>query len=161
MANEVTLDDRVFQELRRKLGKLAETSHVRVGVLSADTHGDDGVGMAELAAIHEFGSPAAGIPERSFIRAALQSRRDDLIKLLTRLARAILADQMEPAEALEILGLWAATAVKMYITSRHVRPQLSESEAGQRTIARKGSDLTLVDDALLLNAITWQAGGGE
>lgn len=160
-ASKTHFDDHVFQELRRKIGKLAHESYVRVGVLTSDRHGDEGVAMAELAAIHEFGSPARNIPERSFIRSTFKSRREDLQRLLVRLARAIVAERMEPREALEILGLWGATAVKRQITGRLVVPRLDESEAGQRTIRRKGSDVTLVDTALMVNAITWQTGGAE
>lgn len=155
------LDDRVFRELRAKIGKLAEEAHVRVGVLAEDKHGEEGVSMVELAAIHEFGSPSRNIPERSFIRSTFHSRREDLQRILVRLARAIVGDRMEPREALGILGLWAATAVKKQITGRLVVPRLEETDAGRRTIRRKGSDVTLVDTALLVNAITWQIGEGE
>jgi len=35
----------------------------------------DGTTMATVAAVHEFGSPEQGIPERSFLRGAFVARR--------------------------------------------------------------------------------------
>lgn len=151
-------DDGAWKKLRKKVIEIAaRDAHVKVGVLAekgADNeHGDDGITMVELAAIHEFGSPAAGIPERSFIRATFAANTDGLEKITGRLAKAVLAERMSVAQALGLLGTWGVAEIKKFIATQQVRPRLDESEAGQRTIARKGSSVTLVDTGRLINAI--------
>ena len=58
-----------------------------LGVLNNMTHqgkkesskdgGGGGIGRAELAAVHEFGSNEQNIPERSFLRKTMNERKDD------------------------------------------------------------------------------------
>jgi hypothetical protein len=152
-------DDKVWKQIRKKLIQLgAENTHVKVGVLSgkggAAEH--DGITMLELAAIHEFGSPAAGIPERSFIRFTMQDRRDDLNKTIESVGKAFATDKMDLDKALGVLGMWTQTAIKRSITDRKIRQELSPV-----TIAKKGSDTALVDTGRLLNAIQWQISKGD
>lgn len=157
--HKTTKDDRVWRRLREKIKGISK-AHVRVGVIDGGrAHG--GITMGELAAIHEFGAPAAGIPERSFLRFTFKARAEDLAKIAERLARGLLAEKIELKAALGVLGAWGAAAVKKSITARIIRPQLIESEAGRRTIARKGSSTTLVDTGQLVNSITWALGKEE
>lgn len=152
---KTTVDDRVWRKLRKRLPGIA-TMKVKVGVVGAggqEAHG--ALTNAELAAIHEFGAPRAGIPARSFIRATFEQQADEYRAVLGRLAGALLEDKITVERALDILGTWAAAAIKATITQGRVRPRLQESAAGRRTIARKGSSQTLVDTGQLVNSITW------
>ena len=141
----------------RKLAE-ARAKGVRVGVLSSkgggEEHTDDdgkpsGVSMVELAAIHEFGSRKAGIPERSFIRRTFNSKRKQLAAMQVKLARAIVLRKLPVKSAYEILGQWAAAEVKKTITQTKIPPPLKKE-----TIRRKKSDRPLVNTGKLLNAIT-------
>lgn len=158
MSREVAkLNDRVLRELTEKLRKMkAEDAHVKVGVLASQGGsapvGDGEITLVELAAIHEFGSPAANIPERSFIRGTL--REGDVKSGLTRLigaaARAIVAEKAEVKESLDKIGAWTVAQIKRRIKA-HIEPPLK-----QKTIDAKGSSTPLIDTGQLINAITWE-----
>lgn len=153
----VRVDDRVWRQLKRKFGKELAKKHVRVGVLASEggRENHDGITMVELAAIHEFGSPAAGIPQRSFIRETFEqaSTRDAQKKLLDKLAGAMLKNKIEPDAALALLGTWAVNEIKQRIRSG-IPPKNAAS-----TIAKKGSSTPLVDTGRLINAVTHKVEG--
>lgn len=54
----------------------------RIGVLDASEHSDD-ISNAQLLAIHEFGSRANGIPERSVLRTTIAETRAEVVDVLT------------------------------------------------------------------------------
>lgn len=156
---EITYKDRGLKKIMEKIRALADGPYVKVGVIG------DGEN-AMIATVHEYGAPEAGIPERSFLRRTFADA--DVIKkkvaMSAKFASQILAGKMEVGQALGLLGAMGAAEVKRTITSQKVTPQLSATEAGRRTIARKGSSVALVDTGQLLNSITWQvvgASGGE
>lgn len=145
----VKADTTVWKELRKKLRSLgAANAHVDVGVFGT---GGEGTSIVEIATIHEFGAPRANIPSRSFLRFTARERREDMVQVLARFARGIIADKMTPHQALDRLGLWFANAVKASIRKRLIYQNLSP-----RTVARKGSSTALIDTGRLLNAITWK-----
>jgi phage gpG-like protein len=145
------IDTKVWDALRERLRRLGRKgAHVRVGVMQSAGNAPSGISLVELAAVHEFGSPAAGIPERSFIRSTFRERGEQLVNLTTRLAKAVIAERSSIDEALGLLGAWGADQVKRTIRG-FIEPPLK-----QKTIDRKGSDLPLVDTGQLINSITWE-----
>lgn len=168
-------DDKVWQKLRRKIGALSK-AQVHVGVL-ASMGGDQvhdpesGLTLIEIAAIHEFGSPAAGVPERSFIRATAELAKAELVTLQTRIARAILADRMTVPQALGFLGAWLQVKIKQRMTSgAGIPPPLAPSTLEARERRQKNQPpetpetrhKPLIDTGRLYNSIQWQvvANGG-
>lgn len=155
------LNDAKWKELRRKVIEMAAGSHVKVGVLAdkgGDQTTDGGITLVELAAIHEYGSPAANIPERSFIRRTFDAEKArELAAMQGKLVGAIVEGKMSVPRALELLGQWAAAAVKKTITSGpHIPPPLKPA-----TVAAKGSDRPLVDTGQLVNSITYKVEVGR
>jgi hypothetical protein len=142
--------DAVWRALREKL-KGAARRAVRVGILTNEmAEGDHAhITLAELAAVHEFGSELAGIPERSFIRSTLREEQPRAEALCLRLARGVIAERLEVDAALGLLGTWAVAAIQAKIRS-NIPPELK-----QATIDRKHSSLALVDTGQLLNSITY------
>jgi hypothetical protein len=141
---------------RVKAAAAAKTK-LKIGVLTGSgTEPGSEITLVELAAIHEFGSPAAGIPERSFLRKTFQLQREEVKAMTEKLAKRFLEDKIELNDALGLLGQWLVARVRETITSQLVTPRLSESEAGRRTIKRKGSSVTLVDTGHLINAISYE-----
>lgn len=154
----VEFDDSGLRALEARL-KLLDSMHVKVGVLASQggnsDHGD-GITMLELAAIHEFGSPAAGIPERSFLRRTFTFKKIGLEELQRKLAAAIVKGKIAPYAAMHILGQWGAAQVKNTIASdAHIPPPLKPA-----TVAAKGSDRPLVDTGRLVGAISYEVSGG-
>ena len=158
MARRVRLDDRALRRLQKRL-EASGNAHVKVGVLGSKggnaPHDSSGISLVELAAIHEFGSPAAGIPERSFIRRTFIEKRRELEEVITKLARGVVAGKLDMRRALDILGAWASAEVKKTVTAgAHIPPPLKPA-----TIERKGSDRPLIDTGRLIGAVTWEVVG--
>lgn len=160
---KVTFSNRAWRELADNVNELGR-SHVKVGILAgkgADTPGDDtSLTLAQIAAIHEYGAPAANIPERSFLRSTFRRHSAALGSTTARLAKLVLARKLTNTAALNLLGMWASSKVKREITgAQHIPPPLAEkrSPTGRllwSTAERKGSDRPLVDTGQLVNSIT-------
>lgn len=157
----VTVKRKAWDELLARAHGLAR-GFVKVGVLASkggdELHSTKGqqtshdITLIEIAAIHEFGSPKAGIPERSFIRSTFLVRRvNALNNMCAKLAKAVVTQGMKPERALGLLGSWAAAEVKSTITEIDIPPPLA-----QATIDAKGSSKPLVDTGQLKNAITYE-----
>lgn len=143
----VTVDTSVWEAVRFNVDALG-AAHVRLGVIGGP-HGDDEISMVEIAIIHELGSPAAGIPERSFIRATLAEKRNEIVAFQAKLVKAVLIGRIGASQAHMMLGEKLVSLVRAKITEGEgVPPPLK-----QATIDRKGSDRPLVDTGLLIRAI--------
>lgn len=148
----VTVNDSPWRKLLKRLDDL-DKLRVRVGVLAskgANTAANGDITLVELAAIHEFGSPAANIPERSFIRSTFQIRRFNALQTIcATLLKAVTNGTMDVRKALNILGQWGANEVKNTITEIDISPPLAQS-----TIDAKGSSKPLIDTGRMMNAIS-------
>ena len=130
---------------------------VRVGILADEPKRsrepqDSGLSLVEVALIHEFGAPAAGIPQRSFLRAAIDEHAPDLRRLILAVAARALDGAITPAQALDQIGSKVAGWVQTRI-DQGIAPPLKPE-----TIARKGSSKPLVNVGQLKAAITWKVG---
>lgn len=151
---KVTVDDKVWQDIRTRVAGL-DKRKVRVGVLGSkggNAVHEGGITMIELAAIHEFGSPAAQIPERSFLRRTFKASSVWLPAFQAKLVRNVIVGKVGVEQALGLLGTKCAAMVKHTIVGgEHIPPPLKPA-----TIARKGSDRPLVDTGRLVNAIDYE-----
>ena len=159
--NKVYIDDSKWERIKRSL-KAAERAFVRVGFFGEAADGkvdDSDFTMLELAAVHEFGSEDGTIPERSFIRASLQQAYDDgeMQKVCASLYKRIAEGELNTDQALKILGEWAVTIIKKFVTEGpYIEPELKPG-----TIAAKGSDRPLVDTGAMINAVQYEITGAE
>lgn len=150
-----TLDDKVFRELRAKIGELA-IAKVKIGILQGGDkeveteHG--ALSIVELATIHEFGAPGAGIPARSFIRETFDSDegRAAQAEFMAKQAEQIISGELAPKTALKRVGAWGAARVRARIKA-HIAPALKPE-----TIQRKKSSTPLVDTGALINSVSWE-----
>lgn len=155
MTSKVTLvikdiDPRAFDDLRRRLE--AGNHQVRIGFPAGVQHKGDGdsIAMAELAAVHEFGAPSVGIPERPFMRVSLQKNRPAYVALNRQNIKKILQKQMDIRTALGRLGELAKGDMQKEIAQGSFAP-LKPS-----TIRRKGSSRPLVDSGQMRQSIAWE-----
>ncbi|HQL09719.1 MAG TPA: hypothetical protein PLE35_08990, partial [Lentisphaeria bacterium] len=72
------IDPKALDRLRQRLVDAGKV--VNVGV-PAGRKEKDGTPVAMIAAVHEFGSPSQGIPERPFLRVAVQRNRQKYVRL--------------------------------------------------------------------------------
>lgn len=161
----------LWDKLVRKIGEVAASkAHVKVGILQREgaqvITDEEAEGatvpftMVELAATHEFGSPSAGIPERSFIRATMRREEDALRTTAVQVATGIIDDKLTIEQGLGLLGAKAATEIRNTIRNSQTEGPQPQANA-PATIAAKGSSTPLVDTGRLINAITWQVAKGE
>lgn len=148
--------DTGWERIKRSIALAASEAFVRVGVLAAhggDETTDSGVTMIELAAIHEFGSPAAGIPARSWIRGAFDSSRVEMVEVTAKIAEKVISGGMSISRGLGLLGVWGVGRIKAHVRA-HVAPPNAAS-----TIERKGSSTPLIDTGRLINSVAHEVVG--
>src|SRR5262245_44048037 len=104
MTTGVTDIDRGWRRLVSGLRK-SRRVEARVGVQAPEAEADHGEGLtnADLAAIHEFGAPAAHIPERSFLRSTFDENQRAYQQEADRIAGAVLDGNAAEGEVL-LLG---------------------------------------------------------
>jgi hypothetical protein len=147
---DIIYKDTGLKAIIKKVGQLASGPHVKVGVIGGGRN-------ADIAVIHEYGAPAAGIPERSFIRSTFANGQviEAQKKLVASLMGKITTNKMEVGQALGLLGAFGADRIKRTIDEGEgVPPPLKPA-----TIARKGSSRPLVDTGQMRNSITWEVVG--
>lgn len=155
---DVKVDLSKMVALRERIREIqARDAKVRIGVFSSagQVPGGD-ISMATLAAIHEFGSEKAHLPERSFIRATMRARKAEGIAMCAKVCKAFIEDRISLPQALGILGEWGVSRIRDFIRTNQVKPPDTEA-----TIDRKGSSVTLIDTGQLMNAISYVTPFGE
>lgn len=137
-----------------------EKPALRVGVLASEHDaraGGQGPSNVELATIHEFGAPAQGIPERSFLRSTFDANQAKYARMEEALALRMVQGGVDERKALGLLGQVAVSDIRAAITTgTGIAPSLAPE-----TIRRKGSSRPLVDTGQLVGAITWSLENGE
>jgi phage gpG-like protein len=113
---------------------------------------ESGMTMAEIGAIHEFGSLTNNIPPRSFLRMPIEEKKKDLIRFLSSpTVRAVIA-KGDVKRAFKMLGTEAVGIVMDAFRSRGFGRWADNK---QQTIDRKGSDAPLIDTGELRKSITY------
>mgnify|MGYP001381330246 CR=1 FL=1 len=144
-------DLRVFDELKRRL--IGERV-VKVGFPRGKFE-VDGTPVAQVAAIHEFGSPERRIPERSFLRSAIRERQAEIIRLNKVSLVKIIRGQLTSEQALNQLGEMAKGSVQQKIRGGDFAP-LRPS-----TVKRKGSSKPLIDTGQMVQSVSYVVGEDE
>lgn len=143
--------------LQNRITRFQDEGHrVKVGLpRGSGTHGPSGLPVVQLGAIHEFGSADGNIPERSFLRSTMESKRREHNAIIRKLGRSVMTGRQDPRVALEQLGMVAAANVQETIADGVPPPN------APATVRRKGSSKPLVDTGALRQAITHQVFKGK
>lgn len=121
---------------------------VYVGVPSGKKE-EDGTPVALVAASHEYGAPAAGIPERPFLRNTITDNLDKYKRLNRINLLKVMKGQMNTDTALGQLGAMAAGDVQQFIGN-------NDYQIKEKTKQRKGSSKALIDTGQLVQSITFE-----
>lgn len=143
------IDPKALDRLRQRL--VGDNRVVNVGVPEGKRE-EDGTPVAMIAAVHEFGSPSQGIPERPFLRVAVQRNRQKYVRLNRINLVKMLRGQATAEQALGQLGEMAKGDVQTEIRSGVFTP-LKEA-----TKKRKGSSRPLIDTGQMVQSIAWELG---
>lgn len=119
-----------------------------VGVTAEHNARPDGGSNALIGAVHEFGSPSNGIPERSWLRSTMMEQGDKYARLMAENVPQAIANGTSAEVAYNKVGETAANDVKVKIGSGNFTP------LKQATIDRKGSSKPLIDDGHFRRSIS-------
>lgn len=168
------IDFRAFDDLKRRINAGEHT--VRVGVPSGETEAG-GTSLTTIAYVHEYGSPSQGIPERSFLRAAMQENAKKYVLLNRSNLVEVLNKRMTVDQALGQLGEMAKGDVQRKIRNGDFKAldpktiaarRRSRSNGYNKSLLRKVKkkevagnaagpiDRPLIDSGQLIQSITWE-----
>ena len=133
----------------------AQKKAVFVG-LPKDKVGDkvygDGMTIFRVGAIHEYGVPKKGIPQRSFLRVPFNTKRRELNASIAKQFQLMITKGLDPDVALGRVGVLATNVSKGAFTSLGYG---TWTPIKQSTIDAKESSQTLIDTGTLRSSITW------
>jgi phage gpG-like protein len=139
------------KRLKAISAQLKGKPNVKVGVFGDSAKArDDGIDTVKLAAIHEFGAPSVGVPERSYIRSTYDANKAKYDATLDKVLKGVLIGRFSVYTGLGILGAQMHADVLATIRA-HIAPPLKPA-----TIRRKGSTTPLIDTGQLVASITWR-----
>lgn len=136
----------MFRDLKHGIG-------VSVGVKSGDPH------LVRYAAVQEFGSAKAGVPERSYLRATFDTHIRKYEAQLRKITGVAVDAKWSPVFRRKLAGLGVNVSgdiVRLIRDPSAPHPELAEATVTKKI--RKGSPsptTPLVDDGDLARSIGW------
>jgi hypothetical protein len=142
--------DRIGARLRQILEDVEKNRGVLVGVPAGKGNYKDGAPLAVIAAIQEFGSADGRIPERSFLRVPLRQNIANFKKQWRALIPKVVRGEITAHQMWSQIGSQAAS-----VSQNAIHEGIAPANAPS-TIAEKGSNKPLIDEARLVGSITFQ-----
>jgi hypothetical protein len=139
--------------LKKRLEKSNKV--VKVGFPDSINHMPDGNSVAFIAAVHEYGAPSAGIPERPFLKVSIVKGRPEQIRLNKINLFKIVQGSTDFKTALGQLGVMAQGQVQQYIVDGQFAPLKAA------TIRKKKSTKPLIDTGQMRQSVMWEIGERE
>jgi len=133
---------RELVQLMQRIAKLDKIS-VLIGI-----RGRSGKRLVTIATVHEFGTRDGRIPERSYLRSTVDEHRLRYIAMVSKAAKKIV-EGADPTQVMGLIGSVAVGDVQRKIANRIPPPNAPS------TIARKGSDVPLIDTGRLRQSIDY------
>lgn len=134
--------------------KTIAAKKLRVGWFDTGQY-QDGTPVAYVAAIHEFGNPAGGVPARPFMRPTIEAKTPEWKSTLAGGAHQVLNGRLNAEQMLGQVGQMAAGNIAETIASINT-PALKPSTIKGRESRRKSPGVStkpLVDTGLLIQSV--------
>lgn len=135
--------------------RMVQDALVLVGVPKGAGVYEDGLTIATIAAVNNFGSADGVIPPRPFLAPAIEKGAPQYRRLTEVMLPKVLSGEMEMRTMLEMMGNLAEGHVKQEITDLKIPPNAAS------TIAAKGSDNPLIDTGNLRQSIRYVIDDGS
>ena len=126
-----------------------KTASARVKAAKANASANS-LTVLDVGTIHEFG--LGNVPERSFIRGWADENKEKNAKTISLLMRSVAQGKRTAEDAANIIGLRFVGEIQRRMRDR-IPPPLKPA-----TIARKGSDVPLIDTGQLRSSIQYKVG---
>jgi hypothetical protein len=158
MAREVTDIDRGWRQSVASMGLAAQhpAAHVVVGWperKAGQQHRGSTMTVAQIAAVHEFGAPARGIPERSMLRETIRIHDGKYRDAMRKIGLGITAGKIDQRRGLDLLGVMIKGDVQQRIAAG-IAPALKPA-----TVRRKGSSTPLIDTGQMRGSLDHEVRG--
>lgn len=156
--NFVDTRDNGYRRLLENIATAKGKTMIRAGVFEGSERrpksGETGEPLtnAEVAAVNEFG--LGHTPERSFLRATVDQKQDEIHDRLRRVGGGVFKGREEIAHESALFGEWFVGEMKTRIRDGIDPPDAPE------TIAHKGSSTPLIDSSQLLGSLTYDVKQG-
>lgn len=150
-ADVTILNRQKIEDAMKKLAeRLSESDQVvLVGVPKGAGVYEDGLTIATIAAVNEFGSADGHIPERPFLRPAVEEGTHEYLKLVEKEMPDIAEGKHPMSRLLNRLGILAVGHVQKKIVEGPFTPNAPS------TIKAKGSSSPLIDTGALRQHINY------
>lgn len=135
---------KALKEMEKLAKSLKGPDLVKVGLPKGSNDYADGTSVIMVGTVHEFGSPARNIPQRSYLRSTVESNKRSYKDMFKKLSIRIIKGQITKKEALGLVGLQVQTDVRQKITDIK-EPALKSREGNP-----------LVDTGHLRQSITYE-----
>lgn len=135
---------KALKEIEKLAKSLKGPDLVKVGLPKGSNDYPDGTSVIMVGTVHEFGSPARNIPQRSYLRSTVESNKRSYKDMFKKLSIRIIKGQITKKEALGLVGLQVRTDVRQKITDIK-EPALKSREGNP-----------LVDTGHLRRSITYE-----
>lgn len=139
----------IHQALDQFLKNFGNELQVNVGVPKGAGVYEDGLTIATIAAVNEFGTADGHIPARPFLRSAIEENQDKYLRLVEREIPGVVTGAQPMSRLLHRLGLLAMGHVQRKIVEGPFTPNAAY------TIAKKGSSSPLIDTGALRQSINY------
>ena len=167
MAKGYTDTDKGMKDILAEIQNL-KSMCVKVGVtddVGAESHGDGGPTLAQIATWNELGVLARRrrvkatephgdgkwfIPPRPFVRGFADNKREEIADTLAKLMKLVSGGKLNAEDAIAKLGIYGQSGVRKYLRDGSFAPNADS------TIARKGSSKPLINTGTLRNSIRYQ-----
>ena len=117
-----------------------------------ETHGDTSLTNATVGTFHEYGTKR--IHERSFIRATVDEKHNDIDRLFQRVTKGVIDGKMEWKKGLGLVGEKVVSWVKARIRAGIPPPLSDETIEDRRRQFGKASSKPLIATGQLMGSIT-------
>lgn len=119
--------DMGWDKIMKELEKIARDDNtLTAGFIEGQggdqVHTNTDLTNAELAAIHEFGSPQNNLPERPFMRQGTEKAKDKVNLAILKGSKELFAGREDGKGILEAVGEIYVEAIKAEITSGELQP---------------------------------------
>lgn len=156
-------NQKLLKEFKKRVVKIDNSPAVHVGLLSdgKPRSDDSSYTNAEIGAVHEYGAPDAGIPQRPWLRPAIRKNQQAYADLIQDGMRKELQGVPALSKALKLVGVKAVADVKLFVTAGDQIPPpnapatLKAKEAKGKSKTGKGAR-TLVDTSQMINGVNFK-----
>lgn len=140
------------EALERKLKEIADrvgqNTTLRVGFLEGSQY-PDGTSVPMVAAIQNYGAPAAGIPARPFFTTMVREKSPGWGDAIARIAKK---QNFDMQKTMQLMGEGITDQLQESIV------KFSGTSLADETAARKGFSKQLIDTATMVNSVAYEVG---